>query len=30
MTKDRKELLTKVAQKAFKDSKAVFERLDEI
>ncbi len=30
MTKERKELLEKVVAKAFKDNKAVFERLDEI
>jgi len=30
MTKERKELLDKVVAKAFKDNKAVFERLDEI
>ena len=30
MTKDRKEILEKVVEKAFKEHKAVFERLDEI
>lgn len=30
MTKERREILEKVVQKAFKDNKAVFERLDEI
>lgn len=30
MTKERQEILEKVVEKAFKDNKAVFERLDEI
>lgn len=30
MTKERKEILEKVVEKAFKENKAVFERLDEI
>lgn len=30
MTKERKEILQKVVEKAFKDNKAVFDRLDEI
>jgi hypothetical protein len=30
MTKERREILEKVVEKAFKDNKAVFDRLDEI
>lgn len=30
MTKERKEILEKVVEKAFKENRAVFERLDEI
>lgn len=30
ITKERREILEKVVEKAFKDNKAVFDRLDEI
>jgi len=30
MTKERKEILEKIAEKAFKNNKAVFDRLNEI
>lgn len=30
MTKERREILEKVVEKAFKDNKVVFDRLDEI